>query len=315
MNRLAGVFWNREERRLRALWRLILQAAILVALVFALSLAVYPLRNSSSAEVPVRLAAEATLVLSVWLGARLLDRRRLTDFGLRIDRAWLFDCAFGMALGLFLMGSVVVAGVAAGWFEVRMSPQSPATIAIALLFTFLVFALGAVREELLSRGYHLRNMAEGLCGGRIGSRAAIVIATIVSSAIFCSLHLPGSKTPAPAVASLFLGGLLLATGYIFTGRLGLSLGLHLTWNFAQGTLFGFAVSGNEAGDSLFLTSDAGPALWTGGEFGPEGGLMGVVAVIVGIALSLAWIRVRYGHLRIDTRLTEFHHVAVAKSPD
>lgn len=304
MRRLAIPFWNGDERRLRALWRLLIQALMLGVAATVFAYAVRRVEDTPANNVLLGLGAIVILIGTVLLAGRWLDRRRLADFGMRIDRAWLLDCAFGMALGLVMMGAIVAVGVAAGWMEIRPAPRS-AGVVMMLAVAFLEFVLVALGEELLVRGYHLRNIAEGLRGRFVGPRVAIVIATVLSALVFCMLHLPGSSAPAVGVASLFLAGLLLATGFVYTGRLGLPIGLHLTWNFAEGCVFGFAVSGNTPHVSMLSVVDRGPALWTGGDFGPEGGLLSVFAIIAGIVLTMAWVRVRYGPPRLDVRLAEY----------
>jgi len=73
-----------------------------------------------------------------------------------------------------------------------------------------------------------------------------------------------------------------------TGRLSTAIGLHVTWNLCQGAVFGFPVSGDKEGASLLGIQQGGPTLMTGGAFGPEAGLMGVLASLAGIVLLLLW---------------------------
>ena len=67
-----------------------------------------------------------------------------------------------------------------------------------------------------------------------------------------------------------------------TGTLWLAVGMHTGWNFFLGTVFGFPVSGIVE-RSVFLTESDGPALLTGGDFGPEGGLLAAVVLLLGTA--------------------------------
>ena len=77
------------------------------------------------------------------------------------------------------------------------------------------------------------------------------------------------------LAVLFgLLGAMLGVGLVYTGRLALPIGFHIAWNFFQGGVFGFPVSGGDQQVALLTVDDRGPALWTGGAYGPEGGLLG-----------------------------------------
>ena len=89
-------------------------------------------------------------------------------------------------------------------------------------------------------------------------------------------------------------GLFFGLGYVLTGQIALPIGLHFTWNFVQGNIFGFPVSGRIThATSLFLTQESGPDLWTGGAFGPEAGLLGLLAALAGAGVIVLWARWRW----------------------
>ena len=58
---------------------------------------------------------------------------------------------------------------------------------------------------------------------------------------------------------------MLAALYMLTRRLWAAIGLHAAWNFAQGGIYGVAVSGFEVG-GLLRPRMTGPDLLTGGSF-------------------------------------------------
>ena len=103
-----------------------------------------------------------------------------------------------------------------------------------------------------------------------------------SAAIFALLHAFNPGFGLTALLGLFLAGLLFAQAYMVTRQLWLPIALHLSWNFAEGPLFGFPVSGMP-GEGLLTVRPAGPEVVTGGVFGPEAGLI----VVVGIAIAAA----------------------------
>ena len=81
-------------------------------------------------------------------------------------------------------------------------------------------------------------------------------------------------------------GVLLGAAYAATTRLWLPIGLHVGWNFTEGSLFGMSVSGGTATGGLVRGSLNGPQILTGGQFGPEAS---IVAVIISLAVSLYFI--------------------------
>jgi len=329
---LLSIFWNGEQRRLRAFWRIILQGiyhgALLVALGVPLVIAIVILTVAGKwGALPASLSAPSALgvlillvaplepllrAVSVWLAGLFPDRRRFSDFGVHLNLNWLIDLGFGLALGAILMGLIFVVELCAGWITVTGAFQgglpdlasqiSPPDMpfGLAILFNLILFISVGIGEEFFSRGYHLKNMAEGL--GFIKPQGAIIIATLFSSVVFGLMHAANPNATVISTFYLFLAGVFLALGYILTGELAIPIGLHITWNFFQGNVFGFPVSGTDAGATFIAIEQGGPSLITGGAFGPEAGLVGIAAMILGSVLTILWVRVRYGRVGILERL-------------
>jgi uncharacterized protein len=323
-------FWNREERRLRAVWRLGAQLLLLAALFvpasgLALSagsallimggelapaevgrLLADPLALMAHPVLGVLLSLAALLAFtgSIWLAGALLDRRRFRDFGLRFNRNWWLDFSFGFTLGAVLMLLVFIIHWSAGWLTVTATFHSgPAgyPFAVAIGAALLVYISVGIYEELFSRGYQLKNMAEGLRGlGPLGARGAVVASLFLSSLVFGVAHAYNPNATLLSSANLVLAGVFLGTGYVLTRELAIPIGLHISWNFFQGNVFGFPVSGLIGHNPTFIAiEEHGPPLITGGAFGPEGGLIGVGAILLGIVLTWAWVRGRYGRALIQ----------------
>jgi hypothetical protein len=79
-----------------------------------------------------------------------------------------------------------------------------------------------------------------------------------------------------------------------TKQLWLPIGLHIGWNFFEGVIFGFPVSGMNS-YKLVLLRESGPKTWTGGEFGPEAGLLVLPALLLGVILMYLYSNYRARH--------------------
>src|ERR1700683_913151 len=121
---------------------------------------------------------------------------------------------------------------------------------------------------------------KGLYGRRIGPRLALLLALLVSASLFGILHLLQPNATAVSSLNIFFAGVLMSVPYLLTGELAIPIGLHLGWNFFEG-ICGFAVSGLTSGYGLLRTQQVGPAAWTGGEFGPEAGLLALGFTVLG----------------------------------
>lgn len=292
------VFWNASERRLRAFWRILLQAVLLLVVILAANAALGPLRGRLAAQ---GLATLVGFVGSVLLAARWLDHRAPGELGVRLDGRWWLDLAFGLSLGMLLMAAIFGVELAAGWIEITgaFAPVEDGRFLIPFLSGIVLFVCVGISEELWVRGYLIPNLAEGLNGRWIGPRAAVVTALVVTSVIFGLLHLPNPNASMMSTIGIVMAGLVLGLPFVWTGSLAIPIGLHITWNAFQGLIFGFPVSGTTDFPSVVALDQGGPQTWTGGAFGPEAGLVSVVALLVGIWLIRVWVVRVHGAPLVD----------------
>ncbi len=304
------LFWNAEERRLRTGWRFLALMVILIALSSLLGIVAYfAIGERAEGEASVAagnlftILGNLAVVGSVALAARFLDRRPLRDYGFHFSRAWWADLTFGLGLGVALMTGIFAVEWAAGWIRPRLTPLTPSLVGDVGIQIVLFLAVG-LGEELLMRGYVLRNLAEGLHPPHWSARTALLLAWVGSSVLFGLAHLGNPNMTWVSTLNLIVAGLFLGLGYVLTGELALPIGLHITWNLFQGTVFGFPVSGLAFGRSLVTTVQSGPTAWTGGVFGPEAGLIALLAMGAGSALTVAWLR-RRGEVALRTSLAVY----------
>ncbi len=291
MSRVIALFYNAEQRRLRALWRLLAQMGIFLLLIMAAATA---LRASDAADAAWSLTPPLAAILSIHLACRLLDRRPLGSLGLQVGRRWWAELVVGGLLGSAAVGAVVAALCLLGLASVQgrsAAGSAPGNTGAPLTWAIAYYVVAGLAEELLFRGYWLRNVAEGLTGSRLAPRAALAVSALICSILFALAHGGHNGLPVLAALNTFAAGLLLCLMVALTGRLALAVGFHIAWNITQGPVFGLSVSGLDdlSGGVLqtVIAPDA-PALLVGGAYGPEGGLLVTASLVLVAGLLWAW---------------------------
>jgi membrane protease YdiL (CAAX protease family) len=303
------VVYNDAERRPRAPVRLLahLLVVLLVGVALAVGLRTALLAAGAGSPSPLWsllldvVVSGGAVVVATAVAVRYLDRRTLADVGLTFDRTWWRDLAAGLALGAALQTAVLLTYVAAGWTTVRAVGAGGADLLLTLVVGAVVMVVVGSYEELLFRGYWLNNVAEGVRAlPRVDAQRAVLAATALTSVVFGLAH--GVNPGATAVSTaLVVGyGAYLAVGYLLTGDLALPVGFHVAWNYVQGFVYGFPVSGIDVEATLLSTTTTGPRALTGGSFGPEAGVVGAAWVLASLPAIWTWV----GRTRGAARLRE-----------
>lgn len=205
-------------------------------------------------------------------GYGLFERRKGWALGLHSRRLWP-ELGKGAIIGLALI--TASCGLIWGFGGVRITSfQWNETIGIECLWGLFMFTGVAINEELFARGY-----VQGLIKHRFGAKTGVVS----SALLFALLHAfnPGIwHTPLPLM-NLLLAGFLFGVCREVSGNLWMPIGLHLSWNFFQGSIYGFLVSGTRV-ESVFRVEQSGSTILSGGSFGAEGSLITSVILVLGI---------------------------------
>jgi membrane protease YdiL (CAAX protease family) len=207
---------------------------------------------------------------------RFLDRKApLASVGLSPKGA-AAGLPLGFAAGAIFLALTCLAITLGGGANFRWAPASPGPL-LGLAAPLAFFAVFAAAEELLLRGYPIKVLDESW------NRPAAVI---VTAATFGLLHLLNPASGLLPAVNVTLAGVILGLLYLQSGSLWLAIGFHWGWNFAEGGLFGFPVSGLHFPGGFAEASARGPAWLSGAQFGPEGSVVLTVACAILIALAL-----------------------------
>ena len=201
-------------------------------------------------------------IAAMWLTVRFIDHRPLQTFGIGLLPGWRRDFIFGLGvaagmLAVLIGGCYAFGFVSMHWTGRQVSPG-------ILLATLVVLLLAALNEELIFRGFPLQLLVDSL-----GEWPAM----IAMSTLFGAVHLSNPNASILGTLNTILAGILLSLAYVRTRSLWMPYALHLGWNIGLGFVFGFPLSGVDIA-SLWTTGTAGSETILGGDYGPEGGLLG-----------------------------------------
>ena len=212
----------------------------------------------------------ALLVVLYLAGSRWIERRNPVELRRRGSVPKILK---GFALGVALFSSVMAVLAICGMYR-PSGLGNWRSLALGLLFAMVA----AIFEEIAFRGFLFRLFA-GLGGNWT---ALLVTALLFGLAHKANPH----ATLASSVAIALEAGILLGAAYAASGSLWLPVGIHAGWNFAEGSIFGMAISGNSPSAGLIGGNLHGPAILTGGTFGPEASVIAVAICLVPAVLYL-----------------------------
>lgn len=306
------IFINEEEQRLRAGWRLLFQLLIMVLFIGLGGLGFSYFMPGSlilSSVIPTFIG----VVISVWIAARYFDKRALTDYGIEFDKIWAKEFLIGAGIAAAAQCIIFVIEWWTGWLTITdygWNVPLESSFGLGIVGFFIAMLMVGFHEELFSRGYQILNITEGLQMPSIGQKGAIVIAVLLTSSLFGLLHFYNPNASAISTFNIILAGIVLAIPYILTGSLALSAGLHFSWNFVMAGVFGFPVSGKEIEFSVLHIKQGGTELWTGGAFGPEAGLLGLLGMAIIVGGSCVYIKMAGYELTVAEIFTNEDQPAV-----
>lgn len=218
------------------------------------------------------LALEAIQLISVLLAAWLIihywdEVPFVTNmgFGLR-GRGKDLLCGLGMAAAIYAIGYIV--SLIAGWIRIDGVHFDPSYLILQFVFYIMV----AIMEESMMRGFVLGHMLD------VGMNK--FLALVLSSFIFACLHLGNPDMTNFSFCNLMLAGILLGIAYVYTRNLWFPISLHLFWNYIQGPILGYDVSGTGGTNTLFKLNVSDNTLMNGGDFGFEASLPCTILMII-----------------------------------
>ena len=277
------IFKN-EEGEVRSGWKILILFLVEYILLFIManvigSLVVVSRSIRENIYIILMFSQEIVLILTPILSWKVLFKKDLSLIGLKaLNKKEVKNLILGSVMGIaaitlaFILIIISKSGVLVNSL---LEPRFSLSLVLYLiLFIFVGFA-----EELLSRGY--------IIGAMEVSNNNKWFAIMVSAVIFSLMHYGNNGFSLIPFLNIFLVGILFGVMYVKTKSIWLSTGFHITWNFFQGCIYGMPVSGITT-PKLYEMTFVGNSILNGGTFGPEGGLI-VTMVIILMVVSLVFL--------------------------
>lgn len=214
--------------------------------------------------------------LLLWIFMKYVDKEKFINLGFHIKNR-LKEFNYGIVIGALIMISGYLLLIIIDQISFKKVVFNPKEI----ILTILIFLIVAFVEEMLFRGYILRNLMISFNK---------YVALIISSLLFSLMHGFNPNINLFSFFDLFLASILLGLSYVYTKNLWFPIALHFSWNLFQSFL-GFNVSGKDV-YSIIEFKIIEKNLLNGGDFGFEGSILSIITEIIFILLILNYFNKR-----------------------
>lgn len=279
-----------EKKSPNFIWAIILSLIFMYGGSLIGSLATVPLylalsnvplffNNQDLLSLLITLFSFAFISLLIFFRVKVIEKRSLSSIGFNKNN-WLKKYSLGFLIGLVMMSIIVLILLSFGYITVEKNPIQ--LVGISAISSILVILFGWIiqgaTEEIVTRGWLLNVLS---------TKYNIGVGLLISSTLFGLMHLTNPNVNYIAVINIILVGLFYGLYVIKTNDLWAVCGMHSAWNFAQGNIFGFEVSGLDVSvGSLIDLNLVGNNVITGGAFGPEAGIISTFILLVSIGILL-----------------------------
>ncbi|MDN3639380.1 type II CAAX endopeptidase family protein [Simiduia curdlanivorans] len=275
---MKNIFFN-ADNKIRNGWWIVLFIGLIVATQPLYRLLTGALKALNTPPWLVE-ATSVFLVLGVTVICVQLKRQTMAQVGLAGNVRWLSEFFGGVAGGATWLLLVALPLWLMGGVSFDVNPDATAKL---VGYGFYTFFLGALLEELLHRGFIFQRLIDG---------TGFMVAQIIMAMVFALGHLGNPEmdglTAVRASLDLVLASLIFGLAYWRTRSLALPTGLHLGWNWMQGSVLGFNVSGHETGGYFKATLADLPDWVSGGQFGLEGSILSLLGSTIVLVLLWRW---------------------------
>ena len=216
------------------------------------------------------------MILALFLWVRWAEGRPLATLGF-VKKGSLVELVKGLAAGFLLFSLVALLMLLSGagsfeWGQLTLEPF----LYILILLPLWMIQGGA--EELVTRAWLLPVAVK---------QTNLPIGLLTSSLLFALLHLGNPDIGVLPILNIALFGLFASLYLLRTDNVWGIIGLHTAWNFSQGNIYGFSVSGTGVDAAVLNFIPKTDSSWlTGGDFGAEASIFSSLILLLAVLYLL-----------------------------
>lgn len=224
-------------------------------------------------SIVLNISLTLSVILLIFLWVRFVEKRKFSSIGFDSNN-FILKYILGFVIGILMMSATVALLYFFGLITIENNASSIIGnfVLSSILLAIPAWMIQSAMEEILVRGW-LMNV--------LGAKYTPIIGLVVSAVFFGLIHLENAGISFIAILNIILVGLFLGLCVIKTNNLWVVCGIHAAWNFSQGNIYGFEVSGSKSvAGSIFNFKLRGSELLSGGTFGPEAGLCATIVLLI-----------------------------------
>jgi membrane protease YdiL (CAAX protease family) len=280
-----------SSNKVRPIWRLILFLLVTFAINIPLQMGLQKILDQSLLRGVLSGSIYfISVIVSLFIQIKFPDKSSFKKYGLQINKVWIYEFMVGSFISciqlvlffiiMYLSGNLKIAG----YFVTGSPNYSFAEGFLSEVFGLLV---GAFIEELFFRAFLFYIIYEALHTIIKDPVKRAIFMIFIISPLFGLAHSGNNGATIISTINLGVDAMMMCLPFLITGRLGMSIGIHFAWNLIQGSVFGFAISGNIA-KATIISVNMPDNLLTGGVFGPEGSVLLIALDILAVLLIVYW---------------------------
>jgi uncharacterized protein len=213
------------------------------------------------------------IFITTFVFTRLIENRSFLSIGLNVTESTFGEISYGFLMSFGMISFIFIIEASFGLIKITFKEISLLSISYTFLQGIVLYFFVALSEELLFRGYIFQSL------GKASSNAWAIS---IMSLFFGMMHYFNPNFSIAALINIIFAGIWFGVAYLKTGSLWMPITMHFTWNFFQGVIYALPVSGLKGNTAFFITHENKLNWITGGSFGPEGGLLTSLLLILSI---------------------------------